>query len=168
MIAARLSMVRSHDQQRLLAEHRGERLTQRVVDVRDLPEVRIIGVLSGEGLGRAVGGMRIVEVDPHEPFFAGVRAPPSRRSIEDCSGGPLLNHEVECGLPFSVVVVVEIESLIQSESRVERKRADERAGGVPILPQRRRDGCELRIEPETGVVANSVLVWIQTGQYVDM
>src|SRR5438132_611361 len=144
------------------------RFVESVVDECDFAEVEIACVLRGEGLGRAVRGVRIIEVNPHESLLALVRSPPTRRGAEDRRRRTLLNHEVEGGLPFSVVVVINIEALIEAKSRIERKRADERTRRVGGAAQHRRDRFVFRIELESGVVAHAMLIGIQTGQYVDV
>src|SRR5438552_7066895 len=168
VIAERFAMIRSDDQQSVFTEEWRERFVESVVDECDFAEVEIACVLRGEGLGRAVGGVRIIEVKPHESLLALVRSPPTRRAVENRSRRTLLNHEVERGLPFSVVVVINIEALIEAKSRIERKRADERTRRVAGAAQHRGDGFVFRIELESGVVAHAMLIGIQTGQYVDV
>src|SRR6185436_2946646 len=98
--------------------------------IRDLAEIRIAAELRRIRLGRGVRRVGVVEMDPHEPLAPLVLAPPLRRRGEDGAGAALLHDEVDGRLAFAIVVVVEIESLIEPEPRVERERSDERRARV--------------------------------------
>src|SRR5258708_6001408 len=140
MIAASLAVVAGDDQEGLVVEGRPEELRERRIDGRDLAEVKVIAVLGCEWLRRPVGSVRVVEMNPEEALLPFVFAPPLHGRLEHRGRGTLLNHEVDAGLPFPVVVVVDIESLIETESGIERKCADERGGGIAVLPQKRGHG----------------------------
>ena len=165
VLAAPLAVIAGDDDERVI-DDRPELLAQHVVNVRDLAEVEIGGVLRCEWLGRAVGGVGVVHVHPHEPFLSLVGLPPPDRGLEHRCGRPLLQLEIKRYGAFAVVVVVDLEALIEAVARVERRGADERAGRVAQAAQHRRNGLVLRVESKPGVLAHAVLIGIEPGQDV--
>src|SRR6202035_3481995 len=105
--------------------------------------------------------MRIVEMDPHEALPSSIRVPPSGRRLEDRRGAALLFDEVDGGLTLPIVVVVLVETLIEAEARVERKRADKCARGVARSTQDRGHGRVLGSENKPGVIVDAMLIRIQ-------
>ncbi len=96
MIPARLAMVGGDDQQRvrIRGENRPQRLAQRFVDVGDLAEILVGRILREERLGRAVGGVGVVDVNPEEALLPLVGLPPPGGRVAHRAGGALLNLEV--------------------------------------------------------------------------
>jgi hypothetical protein len=105
-------------------------------------------------------------VQPQEALAIGNRVPPLLRHGNGFAARTLGDDERGRRGPLAVLVVVDVEVRIEAEARVERKRADERAGGVAGVLQDSGDGGVLRIEHEAGVVAHAVLVRQQTGEDV--
>src|SRR6185295_17489660 len=122
----------------------------------------------GERFGRTIRRMRVVEMHPQKSWLARIRTPPSRRGFEHGTSRTFLIAEIERRRTLAVVVVVDVEAGIESVTRIERIRTDERAGGVAGAMEHRAEALVLRVEFESGVVVDAVLIRIQTSQYVDV
>src|ERR1700730_974235 len=111
-----------HNQTTRIGRQNGSELRlELAVHVGNLSEVLVVAVFSTERLGRVVGSVRVVQMNPHESLSFFVRAPPPRGRIEHSSGWTLLLDEVYGGRPFPIVVVVLIEPLIETEAPIERE-----------------------------------------------
>jgi hypothetical protein len=65
---------------------------------------------------------------------------------------------------FAEAIVVHVEAGVQSEARVQRKRADEGSSGVAGFLQQRGGGLRVRRQPITAVIADAVCIRIRPGQ----
>ncbi len=101
--------------------------------------------------------MRIVEVRPGEPrALAG--ADPLRGRPEYSVGPAFDQRHIAVVGPRAVAIVVDVEAVVQPESRVEHERADERARPIAGCLQRAGEGRALAVEAERAVVADAVHV----------
>ena len=139
MISERLAVISGHDDQ---CRTRGvtdvfEQRPQRRVDRRNLPVVRTVRVLPVERRRRPVRRVRIEYVDPGKPFRLAAGSNPVPGERDDNARRPFGHHKFRRRAGFTEAVVVDVESLVQPEPGVHRKRADERAGRVPGPPSER-------------------------------
>ena len=86
-----------------------------------------------------------------------MRAQPAGRGSNRVHTSPLLLEERRPRRDIDERVVVDLESASQSESRVERKGADERARAEAVGGEARRRRLLGRVEAEAGVVSNPVV-----------
>ena len=118
----------------------------------------------GEGLGRRVWEMRLVQVDPAEPGAAGLRPQPARGRRNRVTTRALLLEKRRPRGGIDKAVVVDIESPGEAEARIEWKTADERAGGEATGLQHRGERLFAPRETKAGVVADAVLGREPAGQ----
>ena len=93
--------------------------------------VLVFGRIRGRGM---IGIVRIVQVHPEKKLLLIILAEPVQRHIGHHVAGTL--HFFQVGFLQAVeieVVVVEIESAIQSEARIEHRRADHGTGHISIF-----------------------------------
>ncbi len=147
-------------------EERAEQRRQEGVRGRDLPEIEIVLEAGSERLRRFVGSVGIVEVHPEETRLSLLRPPPCESEAHHLVPAPLGDDEVLLVRALGVTVVVDVEPAIEPELRVERKRADERSGGVARAAQDGGEGRHRRREPEAAVLAHAVLKRIEPGEDV--
>ena len=96
---------------------------------RDLAEVRALRVAAAEGLGRAVGVVRIVVVDPDEERLRATPAPGRRAPASVVSAADAL------GLPGRQLVVVDVEPAREPEAPRQHEARDEGRGAIAGLLQ---------------------------------
>jgi hypothetical protein len=142
-----------------------QRLQDRV-HRRHLALVGVVTVAGGEGLGRLVGEVGLVDVDPAERGCGALAVEPTARGGDRLRARPLLHEAGGVGAPIAEAVVVGVEAAVQAEAGVERKGAHEGAGaeaaGLEQCGQRVGAGGEA----EAGVVADAVLEGVAAGEYV--
>ena len=124
------------------------------VDKGDLARIRIGGVLGPERLRRVVGGMRIPEMDPAEPWPGPGRDPGDGRR-NDLIRGPFRGEAHGRGLRRKGVVV-DVEALIEAELRIEREGPDERRRGVRLSLEVLGQSQERCRDPGLRVLADPV------------
>ena len=112
---------------------------------RDLTVVGLCRIFPGIGLGRMIGSVRVVEVHPQEKLPLRILRPlvffePVQRRIGDKVARALHLVEIRFVQAIEVeVVVVKIESLIQSKARIQDCGGDHRSRLIPGLFE---DGSE--------------------------
>ncbi len=109
-----------------------EQLGQGRVHVSHFPGVEVALELGPVGLGGLVGLVGVKDMDPQEPGL-GLVLEPGHGRVHYRPGLPLNELEIQGG-SGPVAVVIDVESLVEPEPRVERKGAHESAGGVSVLP----------------------------------
>jgi hypothetical protein len=145
--------------------HPPEQLSQRMVDVGDLALVGIAGVAGREGFGRFVAGVGIEHVHPGQEGLRAVESlDPADSGGDHVLGRAFRVSEASRGGRSIEPVVVDLESLIQAELRVERVGADEGAGAESGVGEGLRQGVQARVQAEAAVVANSVEGRIGAGE----
>ena len=166
VLAKRLSMIAGDDDDRRPRgiAHIVEKRRERRVGRRYLAVVRLSGVLAVERRRRTVGRVRIEHVHPGEPAGAFVRADPIAREGHHGCRRPLGHDELSRVARFPESIVVDVEPLIQAETRVQRKGGDEGTGRVTSLLENRRERTCARREPIAAVLADAVDVRILTGE----
>ena len=145
----------------------GEEAAQSRVRERHFARVGVVCVLGRERRRRLRRGVGIVDVHPREPPAALCRQPLQRRA-DDLVGATLAERELGGARHLVQPVVVNTETGVQAELRVERERADERAGREPLGAQARGERLGAGGHPEAAVVANAMLKGIQAGQDADV
>ena len=164
VLAQGLSMIGGQDEERpcgqLALIEVGKESSHERVDVSHFPPIP----LSGRGL---VGGVRIVEVKEGEEGAPGVspRVEPIESALEN-GGSPPLGDESRDTLVPGIFdgVVVEIETPVESEARVQNEGSDEGGGVVPLALEVRRERRETVVEVEPDVVADSMKHRGQAGE----
>ena len=132
----------------------------------DLAVVEVRGEARGERLGRHVGEVGLVEVDPEERLGAALRGQPAPRRFHGRAPRPLLHEERGAALGVAEPVVVDVEPAVEAEARVEGERAHEGAGAIAGLAQERGQGVGVRREAEARVVADAVVERVAAGEDV--
>ena len=165
VLAERFAVIRRQHNHRVAAcrrvEHRLQQRAERGVNRGDFAEVRRAAIPRRERLRRRVRKMRLVHVHPREPR-RGVARDPRQRRGDRVGAAPLRNAKRDgAGLVLRKVIVVDVETWRQTEARIERKGADERAGAVVPRAQQRRQRRDLRRKTEAGVFAHAVAERIQ-------
>ena len=110
--------------------------------------------------------MRVIQMNPHEPLARSVFVPPAHGGLEDRARAALLLDEVDGCLTLPVVVVVLVETLIEAETGVERKCADESARRVTSGAEESRDRRMFRVQCKSCILTHAVLIGIQPRQDV--
>ena len=82
----------------------------------------------------------------------------------DCGRRALGHRELVRRARVAEAIVVQIEALIQAESRVDGERTDERRGRVAGLLEQRPGGSRAGGQPIAAVVANAMLKRIRAGE----
>ena len=129
-----------------------------LVGVRHLAEVGLALVARGEGLGRLVGGVGVVEVDPGEEGLLLHRLQPGQGEVHHLV--PLLLHGAEVDdlvLGQVEVVGVDVEALVEAPARVEHPRPHEGPGRVAGLLHPLRERRLRGVQEEAAVVADAVV-----------
>ena len=133
VLAERLAVVGDDDDERVIEHARGaERADQAAderVDAGDFAGVRRGGVTRAERLGRIVGSMGVVEVDPGEERSGARSTEPGERTL-DHRRTRALGFERRLAGAARNHVVVDREAAPEPESMVEHEGADERAGVI--------------------------------------
>ena len=169
VLAERLAVVgREDDEDPLTRARREERLEERPeggVRRRHLALVGLGGKGRGEGGGRLVREVRLVQVDEGEPPLSahGVD-PPSRRPHR--LGSRPLGHREGSRLRPAQTVVVDVEAPVEPEPGIERERAHEGPGAPSPLVENRGEGGPVGRETEARVVVNAVAQGVQAGEQV--
>ena len=161
MIAEGFSVIGGDDEKWLVRiENRRQKAQHRLVRRRDLAVILAAGLRRHVRVlrRRIVGSVGIVEVNPHETRSPRGPCPPLGRRGQDLSRGTFGDDELRGCRPFTVTVIVGIESLLQAVALIERIGSDEGPGGVTLLAQDLRDRDGLIRECESCVVPNAVLV----------
>src|SRR5207247_11183801 len=117
-----------------------------------LAEIRIVGETRRERFRRRIRKMWLVQVHPAEVrlvFRALVYPPAGERNRVDRAA--LLLEERRPGLRINEAVVVHVEAAIETESRIERERADEGAGAIAVRFEQRRERGDRRGKAEARV-----------------
>ena len=129
---------------------------QDLVRVGDLSVIELLGIAGEERLGRRIGIMGIVKMDPEEP--GRLRSfEPSSGPVENGPGPPLpAGFDPRILLLRPQIVVVDVESAAQAKTRVERKSADKRPGGVARCLELGGQGRGARRDDEIRVVVDSM------------
>ena len=162
MVAEALAVVADDDNHRAVVEAErlelGDDAADLAVGEGNLAVVRVSLVTRRERLGRVVGRVRVVEVDPGEERRA-LRVPNPRQGlVHDLVAGPLDVRQRHAALPAEVEVVeVGVESLVDPPLAVEHVRADEPAGAVAPRLQDLGERELFGAEEEAAVVAHAVL-----------
>ena len=135
-----------------------EQASHHLVGVGDLGEVGLVRVARGEGLGRVVGRVRIVEVDPGEEALRAHRFEPRERVrhhlvallLDGAERDHLVLREIE-------LVRVDVEALAEAPLALEHPGRDERSGREAALAQPLRERHLGVVEEEAAVVAHAVM-----------
>ncbi len=117
-----------------------------LVRKRNLPIIGTVGILMFVGLGRVIRKMRIVQMHPQKKLLLRrlslpVLSQPLQRDGRHFISGTF--HFVDVLLVQSAeieVVVVKIETVVQSKPRIEHRRRDHRPGRISRLLQHRCHG----------------------------
>ena len=143
------------DTERLQLSHEAPKLT---VGKGNLAVVRTLLVSGREWLGRPVGGVRVVQVNPGKEWRAAGLPNPRQGLVHHFVGRPLDRAERKAALRAQVEVVeIGIESLVDPPLRVEDVGGDEPTGAVAALLEDFGQGDLVRAEEEAAVVADAVL-----------
>jgi len=124
------------------------------VDVGHLARIEVFLEPAGVRLGRAVGGVRVPEMDPAEPLSPLLGQPGQGRSQD--LFGRALGIRKSGGRPRRIGIVVDVKSLVEPEPRVQRKRADESARGVALGLKMLGQGLEFVGHDGLAVLADAV------------
>jgi hypothetical protein len=128
------------------------------VHVCDLAGVRTLGERRLVRLGRIVGRVRIVEVQPGEELLRLVGLQPGERVVDDFPAAPRHVGERDAAVLREIELVeVRVEPLVQPPFAVEHEGSDERAGLPAAGLERVRKRHVRRIEHVSAVVAHAVL-----------
>src|SRR5947209_19784715 len=104
-----------------------------LVSVGDFTVVGCILVLAFECARRVVRQMRIVEVNPQEVWFAGLRVQPLHCAVDGIPARPFGVLSELLLVPLTRhLVVVNRESIVEADSFLQNRRTDE-GSGVPAL-----------------------------------
>jgi hypothetical protein len=127
------------------------------IRIRDFAEIGILSVLALERLGRGVGRVGVVEVDPGEEFAVLLFVDPAQGLVDDFVRRPLDLAERDL-LETAQVELVEIrvEALVQPPLGVEDVGGDEGRRVVALGLEGLGHGHELRGDDEAAVVADAV------------
>ena len=124
------------------------------VDVGHFAGIGVVLELGGIGFGRRVGVMRVPEMDPAEPF-ALLGREPLQGGGDGLPGRPL--RKGVAGTRFGrVVIVVDVEALVEAETRIEREAADESARGVAAALEELGQGLEIGGHDGLAVLGDAV------------
>src|SRR5689334_19788157 len=128
-------MIGGEDDQKVVLsgalEERPEDAPKALVDRGHLAEIRFARVSTLEGLGRQVGVMRIVEMNPCEELSVSLRVEPGLGCSHGLRPEAIGDTKGRLRLDPGGAVVVEIETAIEPESRVQNERAHEGRGAEP-------------------------------------
>ena len=169
----RLAVIAGRDDQRRArgaAFDQGlQQRSQRRIGYRDFTEIGRARKPRCVRLRRLIRKMRLVEVHPHKPR----RRPalllhPRERCRNGVGAAALRDAKRGVRLGLRKPIVVAVESARQAESRVKRKRADERGGAVPACLEQRRQRRHVGREPEPCVLADAVAERIDARENVRM
>ena len=168
VLAEALAVVRREDDERIL--HRTV-----LAERRDEPAQGVVGVghLSGIVVPRVpvakcgwggVRGVGIVQMNESEPSRS-LRFPdPGKRRCEDVVGASLRDREIVERARVAVEIVVELEPLVDSKARVERKRSQEGRGAIAHALESFRDGGLSIREPIGSVIPDLVRERVPSGK----
>jgi hypothetical protein len=118
-----------------------------------------------ERLGRLVGRVRVVQMDPREEWAPLVGVEPRERRVHDLVARPLHGPEIQVlVLPEVEAVVVHVEPLVESPAAVEHERGDPRRRRVAALAERFGDGRLGRAQRGIPVDAHPVEGGVGAGQ----
>ncbi len=159
VLAKRFAVVRCQDDERRRAvtrrEDRVDERRQRRVDRGHVVCVRL-----------RVRVVRLEEMHPAEVRLHRPGIHPAACERDRVRAAPLLQQERTSGARVEEAVVVDVEAAVEPEPRVERERADERAGPVTAILQDRGEGRSIGRKPKPGVVPDAVLGGKTAAQYV--
>ena len=162
VVAQALAVVGGEDDERaleqpLLAKPRREP-PDHLVGVGDLGQVRLARIARGEGLGRVVGRVRVVEVDPGEEAPLADRLEPGERVVHDLVAGLLDRAERDHLVLGEVEIVgVLVEALGEAPLRLEHPGGHEGSRGKARLVQPLGERHLLLVQEEAAVVAHAVV-----------
>src|SRR6266567_4327971 len=106
----------------------------------NLTVVQPILIVLAVGRRRPVWIVRVIQVHPEKEFALRILAQPIQSNIGHHIPGTLHHIEIRFLHPIEIeVVIIEIESLVQAESRIQDGRSDYSARRISLLPQ---NGCE--------------------------
>jgi len=165
----RFAMVAEHHDGAAIIEARGfepgDESAQFVIGISDLAVVRMSFVLGAEGLGRIIGAVGIVEMEPEENGLGPMVLEPLDGAINALTGAAVHQSGVFCGEGFGgKSVVIEIETAGETPGAIKDESADHGAGRVAMLPEGLRHGAEVGIERLSGEILHTVLERIGAGK----
>ena len=168
-----LSVVRGHDQQGLLSQalgvEPGHEPPQLSVGIGDLAVVGALGKALSIGLGGQIRVVRVEEVHPRKKWPGRPAAEPGQGGVDHLPGRPLQPRVVGGrGLARTIGVVEAREPLVEARASGHGVGADERGGGVALLPEQRGQGWNLGREGSGKVVPDLVLVRVAAGEDRDV
>jgi hypothetical protein len=132
-----------------------EELCQGRIDVGHLTVVRMAFILSFEGFGRIIALMGVEAVDPEEPGLT-LDLEPEQGLLDNnlCPPFDIREFLVVLG---PVVIVVDIKSLSQSESGVQRERPDKCPCCITMSFEKFGQAQELVCDDEVGIIMNPMI-----------
>ena len=154
MLTPRFTVIGGDNDQRPHALGVCQQRRQRAVGIGDLASVWVVAVLLVERRRRQVRRMGIVDMHPGKPGVA-LASDPAARDGNDC-GRRSLWHQITVVARTRDEIVICIEALRQAETRVERKRADEGAGGITFRLQAFCPGVEHIADTKPVIVVHAV------------
>ena len=171
VLAERFTVVAGQHDERVsagaLIEDRCDERRQSGVGGGAFSKIRRIGKARRERFRRDVRKVRLVDMDPREPWRGLLAAvDPRQRRGDRVGASPFRNAERIPLDALPVPIVVDVESAPQAEPDVERKRADERAGAIAERLEPRGQRVDVGRKSEAGILANAVPEWIPPGEYV--
>src|SRR5262249_3542983 len=132
VIPQRLAMVRSENEKR--RPPRGPKVLEEgaecLVDPRHLAQVRLGRERGRGGLWRNVRGRAVRKEKKEKAPPAAIVCPPAASQRDHFRGGALRHAEVVVVRALGILLVVDVETSIETEARVERKGPDRGAGRV--------------------------------------
>ena len=160
---------RQHDQRPAVPsgfEQWPEQRLERSVGRGDLALIRSALEPRGEGLGRVVGKVRLVQVHEAERALAAMLSQPAKRRLHRVPAGPLGHQERGVLLRSAEAVVVDLEARAEPEPVRERERADEGCRAPAVRPQERSQGGSIGRETKATIVPHAVTEGILPGEQV--
>ena len=163
VLAEAFAVVGGHDEKRLalqtLALEGGVEAAHQLVGPGHLAVVEAAGVAGGIGLGRRVGVVGVVEVQPEEEALLAWHLLEPSQGLAQRLVAALLDRVQEPGVVGIglELVGVEVEAAVEPRLPREDDRRHEPRGPEARLLQRRGEGRDLRHERRRHVVADAVL-----------
>ena len=112
--------------------------------------------------------MRIEQMNPAEPGRVALFLNPVEGDVNHIVGRPLhKKHVVGVGC-VPVIIIVKIETLVEAKSVIEGKGAYEGRCVVSLLFEDLRDEKGFIAQPETGIVADTMMGGIGSGEDIDV
>ena len=125
--------------------------------------VLVFGRIRGRGM---IGIVRIVQVHPEKEFLLIVLAEPVQGHVGHQVAGTLHFFQIRFLQAIEVeVVVVEIESAIQSKARIEHRRADHGAGRISMFLEHGSQGGLARAQFVGGEIVHAAPHGVSSGKH---